>query len=90
MSPKPTPSSSRAASPATGAPNSRAASPAAAAALPTKEAVLAQIPVGGISIKALTTLFKTKAMSKDVQTAFIKLVKEVARTEKETGLLKRR
>jgi transcription initiation factor TFIIF subunit alpha len=83
LSPKVTPSASRAASPA-------AATATTDTAFPTKEEVLAKIPDGGISIKGLINLFKSKSYNKEQQSGFIKLVKEVAITNKETGLLVKR
>jgi transcription initiation factor TFIIF subunit alpha len=93
MSPHGTPRGSRAASPAMGpsAGGSRAASPPNnTGGLPTREEVLSKIPDGGITIKNLIGIFQTRSMSKEMQTAFIKLVKELAATNKETGLLMRR
>jgi transcription initiation factor TFIIF subunit alpha len=96
MSPKGTPRGSRAASPATGATNksaggSRAASPPnTTGVIPTKEEVRAQIPAGGISIKNLSNVFKGRGIPKEKQMDFIRLVREVATTNKETGLLVRR
>lgn len=93
MSPRPTPSGSRATSPVRG--DARASSQQASpgvdlVALPTKEAILAKIPEDGISIKELAGIFKAKAMNKDTQKAFTQLVGRVITKDKVTGLLRRK
>ncbi|TID25120.1 Transcription Factor IIF Rap30/Rap74 interaction [Venturia nashicola] len=93
MSPRPTPSGSRATSPVRGdgGASSRQASPAVASvALPTKEAILAKIPEDGISIKELAGIFKAKAMNRDTQKAFTQLVGGLITKDKVSGLLRKR
>lgn len=97
MSPNGTPRGSRAASPATGAPSTKSASGSRAASppnttgvVPTKEEIRAQIPDSGISIKNLSNHFKSRGIPKEKQMDFIRLVREVATTNKENGLLVKR
>lgn len=93
MSPRPTPSGSRASSPARGdaGASSQQASPAAATVpLPTKEAILAKVPDTGISIKELANIFKAKSMNTETQKAFTALIRGIITKDKVTGLLRKK
>ncbi|QDS75526.1 hypothetical protein FKW77_005253 [Venturia effusa] len=94
MSPRPTPSGSRATSPARAdatVVSSRQGSPAVGTgAMLTKESILSKIPEAGIPMKELIGIFKPKSMTPEMQKLFIKLVKEVTDHDKASGLLRKK
>ncbi|KAF2673374.1 Rap30/74 interaction domain-containing protein [Microthyrium microscopicum] len=85
----PSPSGSRAQSPAGRANASRSGSPAVSG-LPSSEEIIAAIPVGtGIKVGELSALFKKRVAPSDFS-AFIQLVRSVANWDKKSQLVTRK